>query len=125
MNLGIRKQKNKKIIKSTRRTYLGIEDLPADAQIMLLSLAYNRGASTTGSRHRKMKVIKRRVKKNDIAGIADQFVSMKRLWEDKGLPRLWVRRDKEANLIKKANHHYKKTILSCFRAQVLVKCINT
>jgi GH24 family phage-related lysozyme (muramidase) len=33
---------------------------------------------------------------------------MKRLWENKGLPGLLKRRDKEAALIKKASHRYAK-----------------
>lgn len=94
--------------KQTRRIYPGIEKLPADAQTMLLSLVYNRGSALSGSRRREMKAIKALVKKKDLAGIAEQFIAMKRLWENKGLPGLLKRRDKEAALIKKANHRYAK-----------------
>ena len=98
-----------KYAKQTRKAYPGVEDLPADAQAMLLSLVYNRGASMSGSRRKEMKAIKNLVKKKDLSGIAKQFVSMKRLWVDKGLPGLLKRRDKEAVLIKKSKHRYKRS----------------
>ncbi len=97
-----------KYARQTRRIYPGIEKLPADAQTMLLSLVYNRGGSLSGSRRSEMKAIKHWVKKKDLAEIAKQFVSMKRLWVNKGLPGLLKRRDKEAAMIKKANHRYAK-----------------
>jgi GH24 family phage-related lysozyme (muramidase) len=56
-----------------------------------------------------MKAIKTLVKKKDLAGIAEQFISMKRLWANKSLPGLLKRRDKEARLIRKAKHRYKKS----------------
>ncbi len=97
-----------KYAKQTRRIYPGVEKLPADAQAMLLSLVYNRGGSLSGSRRKEMKAIKQLVKKQDLSGIAKQFVAMKRLWVNKGLPGLLKRRNKEALLIKKAKHRYAK-----------------
>ena len=92
--------------KMTRKAYPGIENLPADAQAMLLSLVYNRGAKMSGSRRREMKAIKPLVINKDLAGIAKQIVAMKRLWVNKGLVGLLKRRDAEARLIKKSAHRY-------------------
>lgn len=91
-----------------QRIYPGVEDLPADAQAMLLSLVYNRGAALSGARRREMKAIQRLVKKKDLKGIAEQFVAMKRLWEGKGLDGLLKRRDQEARMISKARRRYTK-----------------
>lgn len=93
--------------KQTRRIYPGIEKLPADAQTMLLSLVYNRGSKLTGARRKEMLAIKKHVKKQDLAAIAKEFQSMKRLWQDKGLEGLLYRRDSEARLIKKSKRKYK------------------
>jgi len=93
--------------KQTRRIYPGIDKLPADAQSMLLSLVYNRGSKLTGARRKEMLNIKKHVKKQDLNAIAKEFVSMKRLWQDKGLEGLLHRRDGEARMIKKAKRQYK------------------
>lgn len=84
------------------RIYPGADLLPPDAQGGLLSLVYNRGSDTNpkNDRRREMAAIKALVKRGDLAGIASQIRSMKRLWPDvKGLR---DRRDKEANLIENA-----------------------
>ena len=89
--------------KKTAKTYPGVEKLPADAQAMLLSLVFNRGASLANTnRRREMRAIKPLVAAKDLIGIADQIRSMKRLWEGKGLSGLLKRRDKEAELIENA-----------------------
>ena len=98
-----------KYARRTRKAYPGIEGLPPDAQAMLLSLVYNRGASMSGSRRKEMLAIKKLVKKEDLLGIAKQIASMKRLWVNKGLSGLLKRRDKEAILVKRARHRYKKS----------------
>ena len=95
--------------KKTHRIYPGIEKLPADAQTMLLSLVYNRGARLTGARRKEMLAIKKHVKKQDLNAIAKEFLSMKRLWQDKGLEGLLYRRDSEAKMIKKAKRKYKNS----------------
>ena len=92
----------------TRKAYPGVEDLPPDAQAMLLSLIYNRGASMRGSRRKEMLAIKKLVKRQDLLGVAKQIAAMKRLWVNKGLPGLLKRRDKEAILVKRAKHKYRK-----------------
>jgi GH24 family phage-related lysozyme (muramidase) len=97
-----------KYARQTRRAFPGVEDLPPDAQAMLLSLVYNRGASLSGSRRKEMKTIRRLVKKKNLHGIAEQYKAMKRLWENKGLEGLLKRRDKEARLIKAAKYRCAK-----------------
>lgn len=90
----------------TRRAYAGIEKLPADAQSMLLSLVYNRGARMSGSRRREMKNIKPLVKKGDLDGIAAEVRSMTRLWDASELPGLHNRRQEEATTISKSLRPY-------------------
>ncbi len=98
-----------KYAQRTRKAYPGVENLPPDAQAMLLSLIYNRGASMRGSRRKEMLAIKKLVKKEDLSGIAKQLAGMKRLWVNKGLPGLLKRRDKEAILVKRSRRRYKKS----------------
>lgn len=87
----------------TKRLYPGVQKLPPDAQGALISLIYNRGADTTGDRRREMKNIIDLVADEDLAGIAKQIRSMKRLWKDnKDATGLLIRRDKEADLVENA-----------------------
>ncbi len=90
----------------TRRAYPGVEELPADAQAMLLSLVFNRGAALEGPRRREMKAIKPLVQARDLRGIAAQIRSMKRLWDIDQLPGLHARREREAELIENARFSY-------------------
>lgn len=91
---------------ATAKLYPGVEALYADAQAGLLSLVYNRGASTSGERRREMKAIKQLVVSRDYAGIAEQIVAMKRLWQGQDLQGLLDRRDQEANLVRNARQEY-------------------
>jgi hypothetical protein len=91
----------------TQRAYPGIEALPADAQAALLSLVYNRGARKSGASRREMKAIEGLVRETDLAGIAEQFRSMKRLWTD-GPAGLLRRRDEEAELVEHADRDYEE-----------------
>jgi len=89
----------------TRSTFPGVEKLPADAQGMLLSLVYNRGANLKGPRRREMAEIAALLRrpKPSLEGIAVQFESMKRLWPDyKGLR---DRRQREADIIRAADRN--------------------
>ncbi len=95
----------------TRRAYPGIEELPADAQAALLSLVYNRGASKSGARRREMKALEALVRNGDLGGIAEQIRAMKRLWENRGLPGLLKRRDREADLVAGADRRYEQAEL--------------
>lgn len=86
--------------KKTRKTFPGIEKLPADAQGALLSLVYNRGTALQGDSRREMKAIVPLVVAGNLAGIAAQLRSMKRLWPKfKGLR---DRREREAVLVENA-----------------------
>lgn len=93
--------------KTTRALYPGIERLPADAQSMLLSLVYNRGASTAGPRRTEMANLKDLIaapSPQDLDAIAAQLEAMVRLWPD--TPGLRDRRITEAALIRGADHPY-------------------
>jgi hypothetical protein len=67
---------------------------------VLVSLAYNRGASFNkeGDRYREMRNIKAAVQKNELSKVPAQIRSMKRLWDKQKLPGLHVRREAEAKL---------------------------
>lgn len=92
----------------TRKAYLGVELLYADAQAALLSLVYNRGVKMSGASRREMKALKACVEAQDYTAIAEEIRAMKRLWEDKGLDGLLKRRDAEARLAAKADRVYKQ-----------------
>jgi len=90
----------------TKKAYPGVEDLPADAQVMLLSLVFNRGTKMSGASRREMKAIQPLVAAKDMDGIAQQVRSMKRLWDIDKLAGLHKRRDAEAEMIANAEHEY-------------------
>ncbi|MBD0258759.1 MAG: hypothetical protein ICV83_23830 [Cytophagales bacterium] len=92
--------------KNTRDLYPGVERLPADAQAMLLSLIFNRGTALEGPRRSEMKAIRPLVQQGDLAGIACQLRSMKRLWDPATLRGLHLRRDREAELVEQAARVY-------------------
>jgi GH24 family phage-related lysozyme (muramidase) len=87
----------------TRQAFPGFDELPLDAQGALVSLVYNRGAGmkdSAGTDNRlEMRVIRELVPLGDLAGIAAQLRSMKRLWTGKGMAGLLRRRDAEAALV--------------------------
>ena len=80
--------------------------MPADAQAMLLSLVFNRGAKMSGTRRKEMKAIQPLVIQKDLDGIARQIRSMKRLWDVSLLPGLYARRDEEARMITGTDRAY-------------------
>ncbi|MDH3716067.1 MAG: hypothetical protein OET44_19725 [Gammaproteobacteria bacterium] len=92
--------------RSTRRAYPGVEQLPYDAQAVLLSLVYNRGTRMSGARRREMKEIRYRVADGDLVGIAAQLRAMKRLWDRRRLAGLHKRRDAEADMVSAARREY-------------------
>ncbi len=87
---------------ATRKAYPGVEKLLPDAQAALLSLVYNRGTSMSGRRRKEMAAIRPLVLQQDYAGIAQEILKMKRLWEGRGLSGLLKRRDDEAELVSNA-----------------------
>lgn len=76
-----------------------MDELCEKAQIGLVSLVFNRGASTKGSSRTEMVNIKSLVLKKDYKGIAREIRSMKRLWEGKNMDGLIKRREEEAKMV--------------------------
>ncbi len=93
------------------KTYPGVHKLFADAQAALLSLIYNRGSSLSGNSRREMKTIREQVSQQDYAGIAEQILAMRRLWEGRGLDGLLKRREEEARLVSECRRDYPATEL--------------
>jgi GH24 family phage-related lysozyme (muramidase) len=86
----------------TEDAFPGVDQLPPKAQGALVSLVFNRGGGLEGDRRREMRAIRDAVAAGDLQEIANQFRSMKRLWEGKGLDGLLRRRDAEADLVESA-----------------------
>ena len=87
----------------TRRAFPGSDKLHPTVFGVLVSLVFNRGGSMRGSTRSEMAKI-RNIIENDTSSrshdkIAYQIRSMKRLWRNKGLDGLLVRRDAEALMI--------------------------
>lgn len=83
----------------TKKIYPDLELLNEDTQGALVSMVYNRGASLEGDNRKEMKAIVPLVALLDYEGIAHQIESSKRLWEDKKLEGLVIRREAEADLV--------------------------
>jgi GH24 family phage-related lysozyme (muramidase) len=83
----------------------GAHLLRVGAQAALISLVYNRGSSLTRrendllDRRWEMRELVHAVVNQNYAKMADLFLSMRRLWENKGVNGLVIRRQREANLI--------------------------
>lgn len=88
-----------KFWKLTNTLWPGLDKLNESAQIALVSLVFNRGASTKGSSRTEMVNIKSLVLKKDYKGIANEIRSMKRLWQGKNMEGLIKRREEEAQMI--------------------------
>jgi hypothetical protein len=93
-----------KYVRQVLKIYPNADKLMPDAAGALLSLVYNRGADLTGDRRKEMKAIQPLVIAQDYKGIAAQFRSMKRLWNNG----LVGRREREAVLVETSNREYKK-----------------
>jgi len=101
--------------RDVRRTYPGVQKLPPDTQGALLSLVYNRGYLINDTNRRKeMKALVPLVAAGDLAGIAAQLRSMKRLWTEikqngviiqKEMKGLIIRREQEAVLAENGSYH--------------------
>lgn len=88
-----------KFSKAAERTFPGLTDLHEDAYGAIVSLVFNRGTSLAGDTRREMRVIKMLIPTKNYTRIAEEFRSMKRIWEGKDLDGLLRRRDAEADLI--------------------------
>ncbi len=76
------------------------EMLPPDCKGVLLSLAYNRGASfdKDGDRYTEMRTIKAHMIAKEFAKIPAELRSMKRIWPQRSMRGLVLRREHEARL---------------------------
>jgi GH24 family phage-related lysozyme (muramidase) len=83
----------------TNTLWKGTDKLKEPAQVALVSIVFNRGASTVGPSRVEMRNIRELVLKKDYVGIANEIRSMKRLWVGKNLDGLLKRRDAEANIV--------------------------
>ena len=83
----------------TNNIWPGLEELEEKAQIALVSIVFNRGASTKGSSREEMRNIKSLVVNKNYKGIAEEIRSMKRLWKGKNLEGLIKRREVEASMV--------------------------
>jgi GH24 family phage-related lysozyme (muramidase) len=88
-----------KFWKLANEIWPGLDQLNEKAQVALVSIVFNRGASVSGSSRMEMKNIQSLVAKKDYKEIANQIRSMKRLWVGKNLDGLLVRREKEALMV--------------------------
>jgi len=91
-------------IEQTIAAFPTSDKLKPDAFGALVSLVFNRGGSMTGDSRLEMRNIRDAISgvihvENVYQYIADQFLSMKRLWIGKGLDGLLARRGEEAALI--------------------------
>lgn len=86
---------------ATRRAFPGVEQLRAGARDALFSVVYNRGTAMAGASRQEMRIIRDTcVPQADYQCIADQILSMRRLWRgtpnEAGLSR---RREAEAGMV--------------------------
>jgi GH24 family phage-related lysozyme (muramidase) len=82
----------------TQRAFPGVSDLHENAQAAMVSLVFNRGTSFKGTSRTEMLELKKIIASGkDYTAMAEQFKSMKRLWDKTS--GLVGRRDREAALI--------------------------
>lgn len=86
----------------TKKIYPQLDELNEDTRGALVSMVYNRGAKIDGESRKEMKAIVDLVAKKDYEGIAEEIEKSKRLWENRGLDGLVIRREAEADLIRES-----------------------
>ena len=86
----------------TKKIYPQLDELNEDTRGALVSMVYNRGAKIDGDSRKEMKAIVDLVAKKDYEGIAEEIEKSKRLWENRGLDGLVIRREAEADLIRES-----------------------
>ncbi len=86
----------------TKKIYPELDTLNEDTRGALVSMVYNRGSKLDGESRKEMKAIVELVAKQDYEGIAEQIEKSKRLWENKGLDGLVIRREAEADMIRES-----------------------
>jgi GH24 family phage-related lysozyme (muramidase) len=86
----------------TKKIYPNMDLLNEDTKGALVSVVYNRGNKLEGDSRAEMRAIVNLIAKQDYEGIAEQIEKSKRLWENRGLDGLVVRRESEADLIRES-----------------------
>ena len=86
----------------TKKIYPQLDELNEDTRGALVSMVYNRGTNITGDSRKEMRAIVDLVAKKDYEGIAEEIEKSKRLWENRGLDGLVLRREAEADLIRES-----------------------
>ena len=86
----------------TKKIYPNMDLLNDDTKGALVSVVYNRGNKLEGDSRAEMRAIVDLIAKQDYEGIAEQIEKSKRLWENRGLDGLVVRRESEADLIRES-----------------------
>ena len=86
----------------TKKIYPNMDLLNDDTQGALVSVVYNRGNKLEGDSRAEMRAIVDLIATQDYEGIAEQIEKSKRLWENRGLDGLVVRRESEADLIRES-----------------------
>jgi GH24 family phage-related lysozyme (muramidase) len=86
----------------TKKIYPNMDLLNDDTKGALVSIVYNRGNKLEGDSRAEMRAIVDLIAKQDYEGIAEQIEKSKRLWENRGLDGLVVRRESEADLIRES-----------------------
>jgi peptidoglycan hydrolase-like protein with peptidoglycan-binding domain len=81
-----------------RRIYPRLDLLPPNRRTALISLVFNRGADLEGPRRREMKRIAQLLVAGELEPIADEIVSMTRLWSPATEAGVIARRQREAIL---------------------------
>jgi len=84
----------------TKKIYPNMDLLNDDTKGALVSVVYNRGNRLEGDSRAEMRAIVDLIEKQDYEGIAEQIEKSKRLWENRGLDGLVVRREAEADLVR-------------------------
>jgi hypothetical protein len=84
----------------TLKIYPDMIHLNEDTQGALVSVVYNRGNKLEGDSRLEMRAIVDLVKNKNYEGIAEQIEKSKRLWENRGMDGLVIRREAEADLIR-------------------------
>ena len=86
----------------TKKIYPNMDLLNDDTQGALVSVVYNRGNKLEGDSRLEMRAIVDLIAKQDYEGIAEQIEKSKRLWENRGLDGLVLRRESEADLVRES-----------------------
>ena len=84
----------------TLKIYPDMIHLNEDTQGALVSVVYNRGNKLEGDSRIEMRAIVDLVKNKNYEGIAEEIEKSKRLWENRGLDGLVLRRESEADLVR-------------------------